>query len=226
MKNEKDISILDELSDRLDDFFSEDDVFNDVDHESDLVEEKVDINVPNKTVTSENHIINFNEDRPFDNLKAILLEMDWEINDDNLKRYLYELEILINKFSNDRVIYLFLKLLKSLGIYMIYKKSNANPDVLKFLYSSFNCIEKIFNQKLDQYNKNLLIIKETEKFKRLKATMFPNKYNENDQNLKKKNNLINFKELPIEIQKEINDYIENEIKAKINELKKRMKSKI
>lgn len=224
MKNEKDISILDELSSRLDDFFSEDDILEDKD-----IDDRNDVenDIPNKVVVEEEKIINFKEDRPFDNLKAILLEMDWEINDDNLKRYLNELEILINKFCNDRVVYLFLKLLKSLGIYMICKKSNANPDVLKFLYNSFNCIEKIFNQNLDLYNKNLLIIKETEKFKRLKETMFPKKYKENEQeNNVKKKNLINFKELPVEIQKEINDYIENEIKAKINELKKRMKSKI
>lgn len=223
MKNEKDISILDELNSRLDDFFSEDDNVDVVKENltknlgNDL-EDKIPNNAPSPGFKS--------DERPFDSLKAILLEMDWEINDENLNRYLKELDILISKFSFDRVIYLFLKLLKSLGIYMIYKKSNANPDVLKFLYNSFNCIEKIFSQNLDIYNKNLLIIKETEKFKRLKATMFPEKYGESDINLKiKKKNLINFKELPEEIQKEINDYIENEIKAKINELKKRMKSK-
>lgn len=223
MKNEKDISILDELSSRLDDFFSEDDIIdnNDIDEKS-----EVEIDVPVKDFAGNDKLVNFKEDRPFDNLKAILLEMDWEINDENLNRYLSELEILIGKYYSDRVIYLFLKLLKSLGIYMIYKKSNANPDVLKFLYNSFNCIEKIFNQNLDLYNKNLLIIKETEKFKRLKETMFPQKYKELDLKKTKKKNLINFKELPVEIQKEINDYIENEIKAKINELKKRMKTKI
>lgn len=223
MKNEKDISILDELSSRLDDFFSEDDILDNLDNDE---KSEVEIDVPKKTVVGDDKLINFKEDRPFDNLKAILLEMDWEINDDNLNRYLSELEVLISKYYGDRVIYLFLKLLKSLGIYMIYKKSNANPDVLKFLYNSFNCIEKIFNQNLDLYNKNLLIIKETEKFKRLKETMFPQKYKENDPKKEKKKNLINFKELPADIQKEINDYIENEIKAKINELKKRMKSKI
>lgn len=218
MKNGKDISILDELNNRLDDFFSDDDIIE----EKKKINESKSITIPSN---SKNKIPN---DKPFDLLRAILLEMDWEINDVNLNKYLDELNVLSNKFSNDRVIYLFLKLLKSLGIYMLHKKSNANPDVLKFLYNSFNCIEKIVINDLTIFDKNLLIIKETEKFKQLKASMFPNKYknsmtdNDNINNGKKK---INFKSLPEEIQKEINDYIENEINAKINELKNRLKNR-
>lgn len=217
MKNGKDISILDELNNRLDDFFSDDDI----------IEEKKKIN-ESKSITIKDNPKNnkIQNDKPFDLLRAILLEMDWEINEVNLNKYLDELNVLSNTFSNDRVIYLFLKLLKSLGIYMLYKKSNANPDVLKFLYNSFNCIEKIVINDLTIFDKNLLIIKETEKFKQLKSSMFPNKYknstNEFNDNGKKK---INFKSLPEEIQKEINDYIENEINAKINELKNRLKNR-
>lgn len=220
MKNGKDISILDELNNRLDDFFSDDEI----------IDEKKK-NYESKNITIQNNSINnkIQNDKPFDLLRAILLEMDWEINEINLNKYLDELNVLSNKFSNDRVIYLFLKLLKSLGTYMLYKKSNANPDVLKFLYNSFNCIEKIVINDLSKFDKNLLIIKETEKFKQLKASMFPNKYknpvpelNDNLNNGKKK---INFKSLPEEIQNEINDYIENEINAKINELKNRLKNK-
>lgn len=215
MEKGKDISILDELNNRLDDFFSDDEI----------IEKKKEINIkenfnriPTKTLQN---------DRPFDLLKAILLEMDWEINETNLNKYLSELDVLSNKFSNDRVIYLFLKLLKSLGIYMLHKKSNANPDVLKFLYNSFNCIEKVIIDELTVFNKNLLILKETEKFKQLKASMFPNKYNDfipiSDQRGNNKKKKMTFKSLPEEIQNEINDYIENEINSKINELKNRLK---
>jgi len=219
LKNGKDISILDELNNRLDDFFSDDDI----------IEEKKKINESKSITTKDNPKNNkIQNDKPFDLLRAILLEMDWEINEVNLNKYLDELNVLSNKFSNDRVIYLFLKLLKSLGIYMLYKKSNANPDVLKFLYNSFNCIEKIVINDLTIFDKNLLIIKETEKFKQLKSSMFPNKYknskNDFNDNINGKKK-INFKSLPEEIQKEINDYIENEINAKINELKNRLKNR-
>ncbi|MBS4058327.1 MAG: hypothetical protein KGZ82_13500, partial [Bacteroidales bacterium] len=190
MKNGKDISILDELNNRLDDFFSDDDI----------IEEKKKINESKSITTKDNPKNNkIQNDKPFDLLRAILLEMDWEINEVNLNKYLDELNVLSNKFSNDRVIYLFLKLLKSLGIYMLYKKSNANPDVLKFLYNSFNCIEKIVINDLTIFDKNLLIIKETEKFKQLKSSMFPNKYknskNDFNDNINGKKK-INFKSLP------------------------------
>jgi len=222
LKNGKDISILDELNNRLDDFFSDDEY---IEEKKKIIESKKSNEILNKTLKN-----NLTVDKPFDLLRAILLEMDWEINEVNLNKYLDELEILLNKFDNDRVIYLFLKLLKSLGIYMLYKKSNANPDVLKFLYNSFNCIEKIIVDDLSVFNKNLLIIKETEKFKQLKATIFPNKSKKNVSNLKNLINVnekkkMNFKSLPEEIQNEINDYIENEINAKINELKNRLKNK-
>jgi hypothetical protein len=222
LKNEKDISILDELNNRLDDFFSDDEY---VEEKKKIVETKKSNENFDKTLKN-----NMTVDKPFDLLRAILLEMDWEINEVNLNKYLDELEILLNKFVNDRVIYLFLKLLKSLGIYMLYKKSNANPDVLKFLYNSFNCIEKIIVDDLSVFNKNLLIIKETEKFKQLKSTIFPNKCKKTASDICKNNNInekkkMNFKSLPEEIQNEINDYIENEINAKINELKNRLKNK-
>lgn len=222
MKNDKDISILDELNNRLDDFFSDDEYIED---KKKIIESK-----KNNVILDKNLKNNLIDDKPFDLLRAILLEMDWEINEVNLNKYLDEIEILINKFIDDRVIYLFLKLLKSLGIYMLYKKSNANPDVLKFLYNSFNCIEKIILDDLTVFNKNLLIIKETEKFKQLKSSIFPNKCKNIDRVICKSNNInekkkMNFKSLPEEIQNEINDYIENEINAKINELKNRLKNK-
>ncbi len=218
MKNEKDISILDELNNRLDDFFSDELTEDNISDIFDEPVKKSSINTP-RPVNCQSVKKNF------DDLKAILLEMDWEINEDNLNNYLNEISLLLNCYSDDRVIYLFLKLLKSLGHYMLYKQSNANPDVLKFLYNSFGCIEKIISEKMTEYDRNLLILKETEKFKQLKSTIFPktnNKAANNSfENVDEKKKMT-FKSLPEEIQKEINDYIENEINAKINELKKRL----
>lgn len=226
MKNNNDISILDELNSRLDDFFSED-LNSNYNNDEDNNNEVYSNDSTNKKDNKFSNNFSSNINKPFDALKAILLEMDWDINDENLKRYLEELDKLLFIYKDDKVTYLLLILLKSLGIYVIYKKSNANPDVLKFLYNSFNDVEKISEKFLSQYEKNILLLNEVLKFKKMKLNLYPNK-NDNiilsDKNSDKKK--INFKQLPEDIQNEINSYIEKEIKHKIDEIKVKLNVKI
>ena len=228
MSKDKGISIFDELDSRLDDFFADDEKIDDETSDSSLsddllsdvsdfpdVEEKEAETVSEKTYDSKNG--------PLDSLKAIVLEMDWEISDENLTKYLNEIERLKNIFLNDRAMYLFFKLLSSIGKYMLCKKASANQDALKFLYQVFNSLEKAVTRNYSSYEKNKLILTEVNRFKNLKARMFPATYSSIEmKKIPEKQEIdskLDFSKLPNEIQNEINNYIEREIASKIQALK-------
>lgn len=224
-------SIFDELDSRLDDFFADDDLI--VEESTDFLSD--DLNIDSLDVTdikqsapdvpaSKSH---YNPKAPLDELKAIVLEMDWEINDENLNKYLDEIAGLKDVYRTDRPICLFLKLHDSIGQYMLHKKAGAHPEALKFLYQVFNSLEKLFTKDLSLREKNTLILTEVTKFKNLKAKMFPQLYAAVDMNsfipaIPEKKKKPDFSSLPNEIQKEINDYIEREISNKIESLKKEL----
>ncbi|GAB6094140.1 hypothetical protein JCM14469_03920 [Desulfatiferula olefinivorans] len=224
-------SIFDELDSRLDDFFADDEPGGE--DASDFLSDDLDMSslevtdiehpTPDVPASRPNH----NAKAPLDALKAIVLEMDWEINDENLNNYLDEINRLKDIYRNDRPISLFLKLHDAIGQYMLHKKAGAHPDALKFLYQVFNSLEKVFTKEFSLREKNTLILTEVANFKNLKAKLFPNLYTSVDMNsfvpdvsVKKKK--PDFSSLPNEIQKEINDYIEREIAQKIETLKKEL----
>lgn len=222
MSKDKGTSIFDELDSRLDNFFSEHD-----DETSDL---NLNTSLSNNFLsedknTSENDNIpkksSKNYRSPLDNLKVIVLEMDWEINDENLNKYLNEIEKLKNQYSGDRAIYLFFKLHNAVGKYMLCKKAGAHPDALKYLYQVYNSLEKVINKNYSPFEKNKLILNEVNNFKNLKAKMFPAFYSsvELESLPDNKINKPDFSNLPEDIQKEINKYIEKEIASKIQALK-------
>lgn len=237
MSKDDDNSIFDELDSRLDDFFAEDDLVEEdsgefltddffLDDEEPEMEDmfepqKSDMNMPE--INTEN-----TANSPLDSLKAIVLEMDWEINDENLSNYLDEIENLKNKYLDDRAVFLLFRLHNAIGRYMLHKKAAAHPDALKFLYQIFNSLEKVITKDLPVVEKNKVSLNEVANFKNLKARMFPDKYSGTFSPTYgsgvPKRKKPDFTNLPSEIQQEINDYIEREITMKIEALKKELKS--
>lgn len=226
-------SIFDELDSRLDDFFADDDIAEDESTDMFSNELVVDLSetsnmkdpAPNAPVSKQK--INSNNG-PLDSLKVIVLEMDWELNDENLNKYLDEIERLKILFKDDRAIYLFFKLHSSIGKYMLYKKASADPDALKFLYQVFNNLEKVILKNYTTLEKNKMILTEVANFKNLKARMFPDNYTSVDVKSFTHKQTVkpvkpDFSSLPYDIQKEINNYIEREISQKIESLKKELK---
>ena len=237
MSKDDDNSIFDELDSRLDDFFAEDDIVEEDSGEflSDdfFLEEGAEENEMFESEQQDMNMPEINAEKtdnsPLDSLKAIVLEMDWEINDENLSNYLSEIDNLRINYSHDRAIFLLFKLHNAIGKYMLHKKAGAHPDALKFLYQIFNSLEKIVTKDLSDFEKNKVVLTEIANFKNLKAKMFPDKYKPGTipsgyASVPGKRKRPDFTNLPSEIQKEINDYIEREISMKIEALKKELKS--
>ena len=232
MNKDDDNSIFDELDDRLDDFFSEedtedddtaeflsDDFFLDMDSSEVDIFETYSPEILVQEIKTEN-----NTKSPLDSLKAIVLEMDWEINDENLSKYLDEINSLQQSFIGDRAIYLLLKLHNAIGKYMFHKRAGADPDALKFLYKIYNSLERVMTTNPSVYEKNKIVLDEITNFKHLKMRMFPGKYapGRRPRVVEKKTEKPDFSNLPEDIQREINEYIEHEISLKIDALKKEL----
>lgn len=258
MAKDDDVSIFDELDDKLDDFFAEDDDLfaedddlfsnesndsvedetsleqDELDEESDLTAENSDTGFTSEPETLDSissDSSNFDSENPLERLKAIVLEMDWEISDENLNSYLNEINNLIENYKNDRPIYLFFKLHAAIGNYMLTKKARAHPDALKFLYGVYNSLEKALAEGNPLVEKNRMILNEVNNFKSLKKKLFPGFYSEEVENVqstvsetvvdKTEEESFDISSLPEEVQNGINQYIEKMIAEKIESISKK-----
>ena len=264
MAKDDDVSIFDELDDKLDDFFAEDDdlfaeddddIFadesddltkdevaieqNELADESDqtaeIAKEQTSVSDTFSEPETSNNVVEdsncYNSENPLEQLKAIVLEMDWEISDENLNKYLNEIKNLIENYKNDRPIYLFFKLHATIGNYMLTKKARAHPDALKFLYGVYDSLEKALSVGLPLVEKNRMILSEVNNFKSLKKKLFPGFYSDEVQNVQDnvshavdkqtEEELFDISSLPVDVQNGINQYIEKMISEKIESISKK-----
>jgi hypothetical protein len=114
------------------------------------------------------------DDVSFDNsalndLKAIILSIDWEINDEIMDRFIAQLDNLKEFYKEDKVIILFFQLLRSVAKYIKNNKSDAHPDATRLLNSTYNGLEKVLvSQNLSGSQKEKFLLSEIKKFKMLK----------------------------------------------------------
>lgn len=260
MAKDDDVSIFDELDDKLDDFFAEDDdlfaeddddIFanensgiaedevsagqNESADESDLAAEITNEQTSVSDTSSEPDMPEdsnrYDSENPLEQLKAIVLEMDWEISDENLNKYLNEINNLIENYKNDRPIYLFFKLHAAIGNYMLTKKARAHPEALKFLYGVYNSLEKALAEGLPLVEKNKMILSEVNNFRSLKKKLFPGFYSDEVQNVQDnisqvadeqtEDGSFDISSLPEDVQNGINQYIEKMIAEKIEAISKK-----
>jgi hypothetical protein len=113
-------SLSSEVEDRLDEIFLEDDE-TEFDASSDMSE------------ASKN---------PLTELKAVVLSIDWEINDEIMTKFMEEIRGLLSEYSHDHTLTMFLRLLGSIGKYIQGNKANSHPDSIKMLGSVYNSFEK------------------------------------------------------------------------------------
>lgn len=108
-------------------------------------------------------------DSPLRELKAIVLSIDWEIDDEIMTRLIEELTKLEKVYQNDKVSLMFIQLLGSTGKYIKANKANAHPDSINVLISVYVGFEKVVQSKgiTDQEKKKILLA-EVGKFKELK----------------------------------------------------------
>jgi hypothetical protein len=108
----------------------------------------------------------------FKELKAAVLSVEWEINDESIARLIDETERLQGLYSDNPVTLSFLKLLGSVGKYVGSKKAKAHPESIKLLHSIFKKFEAVLTSSvLDELETKKILSAEFSKFKALKQKL-------------------------------------------------------
>lgn len=149
MIQKKDSSVSSEVKERLEKLFSEDDGVDD----DDLFQEDM-----------ENPV-----DSEIRELKAVVLSIDWEINDEIMSGLMKQIDALKKIYQKDQILVLFLQLLGTVGKYIQQKKAKAHPDSIKLLSSAYQSFEKaVTNKQLSETDRKKLLQTEVNRYKELK----------------------------------------------------------
>jgi len=108
-------------------------------------------------------------DHPLKALKAVLLSVEWEINDNSMEGLIDELKSLEGFYQGDKVILGFLRLLRPIARYIKVRKGKSHPEATGLLSSVYNSLERVaVSKNMSRKEKETLLLKEVEKFKKLK----------------------------------------------------------
>lgn len=113
---------------------------------------------------------------PLQELKAIVLSLDWEISDESMNAFINQIDKLSIMYKDDKVYMAFLSILGSLGRYIKQRKVDSHPDAIKILISVFNSLEKIVLSKdIIDTEKNIILTQEIKKYNSLKQDLINRK---------------------------------------------------
>ena len=112
------------------------------------------------------------KDYPLRDLKTIILSIDWEINAEVMTGFVDQVGILQDKYSDDKIVLVFLQLLGSLGDYIRKNLGKSHPEAFRNLNSLFTGLEKIVqDDDLAESDKKRILSAELVKYKQLKGEL-------------------------------------------------------
>jgi hypothetical protein len=118
---------------------------------------------------------------PLDELKSLVMSIEWEITDEVMARFISQIDLLKTRFEEDRILVMFLQLLGSLGLYVKTNKSKAHPISFKLLNSVYNSFETAVSPgKISPSEKKKLLYVELNKYKELKEQIDATRGGENE----------------------------------------------
>lgn len=181
----KDNQLDSEIAKRLDDLFGENDPFSNGEN---LIEAKDPVAKEKKSpkkqasaadegfldledITAEDaHGGSIPDDYPLEELKHLVLSIDWEITEEVLAGFLSQVDRLKRTYKNEKIISMFLQLLGSLGVYIQTNRGNAHPRTFRILNSVFSSLEEVVISKdMTESEKKKLLQTEMNKYKQLRA---------------------------------------------------------
>ena len=113
---------------------------------------------------------------PLDELKSLVMSIEWEITDDVMERFINQIESVKTRFGEDRILVMFLQLLGSLGLYVKTNKGKAHPSSFKLLNSVYASFERAAaSGKISPSEKKKLLYVELNKYKELKEKIETNR---------------------------------------------------
>ena len=102
-------------------------------------------------------------------LKAQVLGIDWEINDEEIGKLGAEVKRLETVFSNSKPKLILLQGIGALSSYINKKRSQSNSGAFTLLHSFFGTLEKISGSDLSAGDEKQLLLEEVSKFNAFKA---------------------------------------------------------
>lgn len=112
------------------------------------------------------------QNSPLMNLKGIVLSIDWEITDEIMDRFIEEVGLLSAKYSNEKIPFMYLQILDSVGRYIRKRKVQAHPESIKVLNNVYKSFENIMlNNNMLKSEKRKALYKEINRFKNLKESI-------------------------------------------------------
>ncbi len=83
------------------------------------------------------------KDKDINELKEVILSIDWEISDKTLEHFDRVLTGLLSEFENNKLYHAFLRIIYNSGRYIGTQKANAHTDSITFLRSAFENFEHL-----------------------------------------------------------------------------------
>jgi hypothetical protein len=180
----KDNNLDSEIAKRLDDLFGEGDTLS---NDENLIEAKDTVAEENKSQekqpsAADEEIFDLEEaaaaetdgesapdDYPLAELKHLVLSIDWEITEEVLADFLSQIDSLKATYKNEKIIFTFLQLLGSLGVYIKTNRGNAHPKTFKILNSVFSRLEEVvLSEDMTEPEKKKLLRTEMNQYKQLR----------------------------------------------------------
>ena len=102
-------------------------------------------------------------------LKTTVLSIDWEITDECLADLVAETDVLLESFQDDRPTNALLRMLKALANYIRKHKAQAHQEAIKRVMSVYQSVESIIEKdSFDESRKNKIVAAEIKAFHLLK----------------------------------------------------------
>jgi len=109
------------------------------------------------------------EDSPVRELKAMVLSLDWEINDEIMDGFMGQIDLLMDQYKTDKIFLLFLQLLGSIGKYIRVNRGGSHPDSIKLLNSVYNSLERVVAaEDMIEAERKKILLAAINRFKKLK----------------------------------------------------------
>ncbi len=102
-------------------------------------------------------------------LKSLVLSIDWEITEACLTDLIAETDSLSSQYQDDRITHALFRMLRAVSRYIRKHKAQAHPDAIKRIMSVFASLELLIqDQQLAEDLKKRIVAKEIAAFKKLK----------------------------------------------------------
>jgi hypothetical protein len=109
------------------------------------------------------------ETSPINDLKSVILSLEWEITDQVMQKLGEEIRKLEESYRSDKIAVAFLQLLGSLGKYIRKKRAEAHPESIRLLNSVYENLEMVLtSNELGEAEKKKMLVSQVNQYKKLK----------------------------------------------------------